>query len=121
LGESLCTLFISTWVHGQGVAVECFVLPNNKGACHECFKKSENYNSLDLTELPIRDSCNSIYIPFPITASMYAALLVINALNKWFEGKLTKSTFFTQKLNPPDCIEEIIISKSEWCPLCGKN
>ena len=119
--DNICSLFISTWVHGQGSTVECFVLPNNKGACHECFRKSESYNTLDLTDFPIRNSCNSIYIPFPITASIYAALLVINVLNRWFEGRLTESTFFTQKLNPVSGIEETIITKSKRCPLCGKD
>jgi hypothetical protein len=119
--DNLCALFISAWVHGQGVTAECFAFPNRKGACHECFRKSEYYGYLDLTDLPIRNSCNSIYIPFPITASIYTALLIINVLYKWLEGGLTESTFFTQKLNPVGGINKVIITKSEWCSLCGKD
>jgi molybdopterin/thiamine biosynthesis adenylyltransferase len=119
--NNLCNLFISAWIHGQGVAAQCFVQPNNNKACHECLKKSEHYYLEDLSTLPLRDSCNSIYIPFPITASMYAVLLVIHALNKWLGGQLTETTFFTQVLNPVGEIKETIIIKSEECPLCGKD
>jgi len=119
--NNLCDLFISAWIRGQGVVAQCLVQPNNKKACHECFKKSGHYYMEDLLTLPIRDSCNSIYIPFPITASMYAVLLVIHALNKWLRGQLTETTFFAQTLNPVGEIKETIITKSKECPLCGKD
>ena len=119
--NNLCSLFISAWISGQGVAAQCLVQPNRKEACHECFRKSDHYFLEDLSTLPLRDSCNSIYIPFPITASMYVVLLVIHALNKWLGGQLTETTFFTQVLNPVGEIKETIIIKSEECPLCGKD
>jgi len=118
---NLCGLFISAWIYGQGVAAQCFVQPNNKEACHECFRKSEHYAEKNISTLPLRDSCNSIYIPFPITASMYVVLLVIHILNKWLEGQLTETTFFTQTLNPVSEIIETIITKNKECPLCGKD
>jgi len=119
--NNLCSLFISPWIRGQGVAAQCFVQPNNKKACHECFKKSEHYYLEDFSTFPLRNSCNSIFIPFPITASMYVVLLVIHVLNKWLGGQLTETTFFTQVLNPVGEIKETIIKKSEGCPLCGKD
>jgi len=119
--NDLCGLFISAWIHGQGVTAECLAIPNKEEACHECLRKSEYYSFADSSLLSIRDSCNSIFIPFPITASMYAVLLIIYSLNKWFKGELTKTTFFTQKLNPVGGIEEILITKNERCPFCGKN
>jgi molybdopterin/thiamine biosynthesis adenylyltransferase len=119
--NDLCSLFISAWVHGKGVAAECLAIPNKEGACHECLRKSKYYSFTDSALLSIRDSCNSIFIPFPITASMYVVLLIIYSLNKWFKGELTATTFFSQKLNPVGGIEETLITKNERCPFCGKN
>jgi molybdopterin/thiamine biosynthesis adenylyltransferase len=119
--NDLCGLFISAWVHGQGIAAECLVIPDKEGACHECLRKSKYYSHDEAALLSIRDSCNSIFIPFPVTASMYVVLLIIHVLNKWFKGELAETTFFTQKLNPVGGIEEILIAKNERCPFCGIN
>jgi molybdopterin/thiamine biosynthesis adenylyltransferase len=119
--NDLCKLFVSTWIRGQGLAAECIAIPNNKGACHECLRKSEHYGIIDSTSLSLRGSCNSIYIPFPITASMYAVLLTISVINKWFKGELTETTFFSQKLIPVGDIKEMIIAKRIGCPACGMN
>jgi hypothetical protein len=119
--NDLCSLFISAWIHGQGVVAECLAIPNKKGACHECLHKSKYYRLADPSLLSIRDSCNSIFFPFPITASMYTVLLIIHALNKWVKDELTETIFFKQKLNPVGVIEEIEINKNERCPVCGMN
>jgi len=114
-------VFISTWINGNGSSAECLIIPNNHNACHECFRHSKYYSSKNITELNLRDSCNSVFVPFPISASMYTALLVINVLNKWFSGKITETTFFKQNLSPISEVSEKIILKNKECPLCGIN
>jgi molybdopterin/thiamine biosynthesis adenylyltransferase len=114
-------LFVSVWIKGKGDAAECFSMTNEKGACHECYRRSPHYLLPEKGQLPLRDSCMSIFVPFPVTASLYASLLVMYVLRNHLTNDSSISMFYRQQLVPVNIIEEHIINYNMGCPLCGKN
>jgi len=114
------TVVISTWVRGRGEAVESFVLNSRDNGCHQCFRMSDSAIKYYGEEFPLRGSCGSVFVPFSISASVYASLLTIEIINKWIVGDLVHN-FFRQKLNPISGIESKTIKKKESCLVCGIN
>lgn len=114
------TFFISTWVRGQGEAVEAFTKSGNNEACHQCFRISDKVIPYIGDEYPLRGSCGSVYVPFPISVSMYAALLTTDVINQWSVDKL-ENNFFRQSLNPVKEIESMTIIKDGNCQVCGTS
>jgi molybdopterin/thiamine biosynthesis adenylyltransferase len=114
-------LFLSIWIKGQGESVECFSMSNTQGACHECYRRSPFYLPSIADQLPLRNSCMSVYVPFPITASLYASLLAVHVLHNRLSNSMYPSSLCCQKINPPQSIEEKIIKFYSECPVCGKH
>jgi molybdopterin/thiamine biosynthesis adenylyltransferase len=114
--------FISVWLSENGNIAECFININNTAPCHECFREYKRKNQLNTVERSaMRGSCGSLFIPFPITASLYASLLVINILNLWLAGNTNMSNYYRQDLKPIKAIEEYNINVNESCIACGKK
>jgi molybdopterin/thiamine biosynthesis adenylyltransferase len=114
-------LFISIWIQRHGESVECFSISNTQGACHECYRRSSFYLPATIDQLPLRGSCMSVYVPFPITASLYTSLLAMYVLHRRLSNGISSSSLFCQKINPPQSVEEKIIKFDLECPACGKH
>lgn len=69
----------------------------------------------------MRDSCQSIYIPFPVTASLQAAILVSKILNQHIVSPYKTTTFFKQTIEPIDKVQTEIIDKNRDCLICWKS
>ena len=93
-------LFISAWITDTGKIIEAFAQPNNaQSACFNCCRKSAIYTKAEIQKLPMRDSCQSIYIPFPVTASLQAAILVSKILNQHIQSPYKTTAFLNKTLN----------------------
>ena len=115
-------MLISAWITDAGKIIEAFAQPNNaKSACFNCCRKSAIYTKAEIQKLPMRDSCQSIYIPFPVTASLQAAILVSKILNQHILSPYKTTTFFKQNIEPIDKVQIEIIDKNRDCEICGKN
>ena len=115
-------LFISAWITDAGRIIEAFAQPNNcNAACFNCCRESKMYTKVKITSLPMRDSCQSVYIPFPVTASLQAAILVSKILNKHILSPYKETIFFKQTIDSIDSIQIETIDRSEDCIVCGKN
>jgi len=115
-------LFISAWITDAGRIIEAFAQPNNCNvACFNCCRKSKIYTKAKMSSLPMRDSCQSVYIPFPVTASLQAAILVSKILNEHILSSYKDTKFFKQNIDPIDSVQVETINKSEDCIVCGKN
>jgi hypothetical protein len=114
--------FIATWIRGSGEAVECFSMSKDSGGgCHECYRNSDFIIDLKDKTRPLRDSCRSVYVPFPISASLYASLLSIEVINRWLKKEIPGSYIFQQRISPVQNIEVNCLPKSEACPVCGNH
>ena len=115
-------LLISAWITDAGKIIEAFAQPNNaKSACFNCCRKSAIYTKAEIQKLPMRDSCQSIYIPFPVTASLQAAILVSKILNQHIVSPYKTTTFFKQTIEPIDKVQTEIIDKNRDCLICWKS
>ena len=115
-------LFISAWITDAGQIVEAFAQPNNcNAACFDCCRTSTIYTKVKRSSLPMRDSCQSVYIPFPVTASLQAAILVSKILNKHILSPYKNTTFFKQTIDPIGSVQMETINRSKDCIVCGKN
>ena len=115
-------LFVSAWITDTGKIIEAFAQPNNaQSACFNCCRKSAIYTKAEIQKLPMRDSCQSIYIPFPVTASLQAAILVSKILNQHIQSPYKTTAFFKQNIEPIDKVQIEIIDKNRDCEICGKN
>lgn len=115
-------LFISAWITDAGQIIEAFAQPNNcNAACFNCCRTSTIYTKVKRSSLPMRDSCQSVYIPFPVTASLQAAILVSKILNKHILSPYKNTTFFKQTIDPIGSVQVETINRSKDCIVCGKN
>lgn len=120
-------LYICGYIYGQSKAVCASVISNSKKACLRCEKKF----LVDKAVLPklgkedqTRGTCNAVYIPFPITASVSAANLMLTALFKSLDriGE-DESLFWFQTCvnNVWNAMTCVAIPKDNSCPACCKK
>ncbi|MDD5941619.1 ThiF family adenylyltransferase [Fibrobacter sp.] len=117
-------LYICGYIYGRSKAVCASVISNSKKACLRCEKKYLVDNAV-LPKLgeedQTRGTCNAVYIPFPITASVSAANLIMTALFKSLDriGE-EESLFWFQACvnNVWNAMECVTIPKDGSCPAC---
>jgi len=114
-------IFISGWIKGSGEYAECFIRPSISDSCHECYRSSNLNIPPRQDNLPLRDSCRSIYVPFPITASLYSSLLFMYVIEKYLSGEIESSMFYRQNIETVSKIIENQLPKIKDCPICSKN
>lgn len=109
LGRRLCKmqkmpLYICGYIYGRSRAVCASVIRDSRMACQKCIDDYSKGNILPKLsdDEYIVDSCNSVYVPFPITASVSAANLMMSALFK--------------ALRKDDCQESLF-----WWQFCDDN
>lgn len=128
LGRRLCKmqkmpLYVCGYIYGRSRAVCASVIKDSQKACLKCvddFAKEKMLPKLSDNEY-IVDSCNSVYIPFPITASISAANLMMTALYKSLQKEEGQESVFWWQ-----CCEDNVwggmqcreISKNMGCPSC---
>lgn len=128
LGRRLCKmqkmpLYICGYIYGRSHAVCTSVIKDTQKACLKCiddFAKETLLPKLPDDEY-IVDSCNSVYIPFPITASISAANLMMTALFKSLQKNSSQeSVFWWQECddNVWGCMQCREIPKNIGCPSC---
>lgn len=116
-------LYICGYIYGRSHAVCASVIKDTQKACLKCiddFAKETLLPKLPDDEY-IVDSCNSVYIPFPITASISAANLMMTALFKSLQKNSSQeSVFWWQECddNVWGCMQCREIPKNIGCPSC---
>lgn len=119
-------LFICGFIFGRSNAACSFVVKGKESACLACMEKCVDDRSI-LPKLPenfaIEESCNSVHIPFPITASIVTANLIMTSLFYALQNKDNESVFWVQKCdnNIWDDMKKLVFSKSDSCLICGSN
>ena len=114
-------ILLICWIRTDGSVVECLIIPNKASACHECFKYTKYYIGKSIPQdFPRRNSCSSVYIPFPVMTSQYAALLVNRVLLDYITHKITSTTYYKQNIEI-GTIEITNIDKRKDCNVCSKN
>lgn len=115
------TVLIISWIRTDGKEVNCLIIPNTKAPCHECFKYSEFYFGRDIPEnFPKRNSCSSVYVPFPIIVSQQAAILTCRVLLDFVNNKIGNTMLYTQDIES-GLISQNKIEPYEDCPVCSEN
>jgi molybdopterin/thiamine biosynthesis adenylyltransferase len=131
LGHWLCghyplpTPMLSVWIEGPGTAVRALLRANPSGACYRCLwhinKRGELHSTLDpLPTVLAGHGCDGLYVPFPASVSMHAAILGTEMTLDWVNGIYspalrTRLIDRTQQLATPDCDP----LQDRECPLCG--
>lgn len=92
------SILIVGWVNVDGKNVSCIIVPPHGNIdlkeIHNIFSSKNN----DVSSLPRRNSCSSVYVPFPIMLSQYAALLVTRGIWDCLEQKVNKTTLYSQNI-----------------------
>lgn len=115
------TVLIISWIKTDGKEVNCLIIPDTKATCHECFKHSEFYFRKDIPEnFPKRNSCSSVYVPFPIIVSQQAASLTSRVLLDFVNNKIHNTMLYTQDLKT-GLISYNKIEPYKDCPICSEN
>ncbi len=115
------TVLIMAWIRTDGKEVNCLIIPNTKAPCHECFKYSKFYFRKNIPEnFPKRNSCSSVYVPFPIIVSQQAALLTCKVILDFVNNKISNTMFYTQDIES-GLITYNKIELYEDCPICSEN
>lgn len=114
-------VFLSVWLKNLGNEIDGILQYSPKGACHYCLEKTNIHTKYNNIDLPMRKSCQSVFVPFPITSSLYAALFAMQIINLYLDNRINSSMYFHQNLDPiGEILNEEIIQKED-CPICGKN
>ncbi|OWV26630.1 hypothetical protein B7988_03275 [Fibrobacter sp. UWB1] len=119
-------LYICGYIYGRSKAVCASVIGSSKKACLRCEKKYVEENGV----LPVlgkedqtRGTCNAVFIPFPITASIAAANLMMTALFRSLKATEEESLFWLQTCanNVWNAMECVTIPKDDSCPACCRK
>lgn len=117
-------LYVCAYIYGQSQAVCASVQKSQRKACLQCVNEYVK-NRVLLPKLKedqyTFDSCNSVYIPFPITASISAGNLVMTALFKALKKDTEDETiFWYQKCDDHvwGAMERVDVPKDESCLIC---
>ncbi|WP_407449992.1 ThiF family adenylyltransferase [Fibrobacter sp.] len=119
-------LYICGYIYGRSKAVCASVIGSSKKACLRCEKKYVEENGV----LPVlgkedqtRGTCNDVFIPFPITASIAAANLMMTALFRSLKATEEESLFWFQTCanNVWNAMECVTIPKDDSCPACCRK
>ena len=90
-------VLIISWVHVDGKYVSSLIIPDNTCVDYTTVYESEfGKKTNEKIFLPQRNSCSSIYVPFPIMLSQYAALLTTKCILDYMDNKTKKTTLYTQ-------------------------
>ena len=115
-------IFIASWIHITGEKVETLIIPDRNSPCHQCYKlKNHTLRNYNTNNLPKRNGCSSVFVPFPIMLSLNAALLTVRVLFNYLQGEIKTTTLYSQKIYENNQIEKKIIDFSEDCNVCLKN
>jgi len=125
LKQKKMPMYICSYIYGRGRSVCVSVQKDKKRACAQCVKGFVKSNGL-LPELEkderIVDSCNSVYIPFPITASISASNLTMSALMQALKWPSSEETVFWRQLcndNIWNAMEKFEVLKDSSCVVCN--
>ncbi len=119
-------LYICGYIYGRSKAVCASVIGSSKKACLRCEKKYVEENGV----LPVlgkedqtRGTCNAVFIPFPIMASIAAANLMMTALFRSLKATEEESLFWFQTCanNVWNAMECVTIPKDDSCPACCRK
>ncbi|MBN8454649.1 ThiF family adenylyltransferase [Accumulibacter sp.] len=116
---------LTIWVEGPGVAVRALLRDSPLAACTRCLLSLDRqplYPAIE-GEMPVGlagHGCESLYVPFPASASVQAACLGVNILTAWSGGSPT-ARLRTQVLDGHFCAatpdhDPVAITD---CPACG--
>ncbi|MEJ0039284.1 MAG: ThiF family adenylyltransferase [Gammaproteobacteria bacterium] len=116
---------LTVWIEGPGTVVRALLRDTHAAACTRCMSSSDRrplYAAIEgeMPTLLAGQGCESLYVPFPATASVQAACLATEILTDW-AGGVTSPRLRTRVLdarflkgaadqNPPSLI---------GCPACG--
>ena len=116
--------FLSVWVEGPGTAVRALLRDTPDAACVRCLKTADRKQIYPIGDAEIETvfaghGCESLYVPFSVTASIQAACLALDIALDWAGGTrparlqtctldgATRAT--TERLNP---------ERQAECPAC---
>ena len=79
---------LNVWVEGPGVAVRALLRDAEEAACLRCLNGGDRETLYPVTAEPIPlqfagHGCESLYVPFPVTASVQAATLAAELVTAW--------------------------------------
>lgn len=131
LGHWLCGHYppqmpiLSVWVEGPGTAVRALLRANTSGACFRCLWHSNRRGELRATLNPLPTilaghGCEGLYVPFPASVSVHAAVLGAEMALDWVNGVhspalRTRLIDHTHQLATPDCDP----LRDKECPVCS--
>ncbi|VVD62606.1 ThiF family adenylyltransferase [Pandoraea commovens] len=117
--------FLSVWVAGPGTAVRALLRDSSEAACVRCLKTVDRRQVYPVggasDEVVFAGhGCESLYVPFPVTASIQAACLAVGMALDWAAGT-THARLRTCILDGAvrGSIEQVDPRRQAECPACS--
>ena len=115
---------LTVWVEGPGVAVRALLRAEQREGCTRCMVGPQGERLYPATHEPVPvelagHGCESLFVPFPATASVQAACLAAEMVSDWVAGVAAPHlrTVLLRRnftLATADCD----IAKAAHCPAC---
>lgn len=116
---------LTVWIEGPGVAVRGVLKNSGNGGCFRCLCDANRDGLLQAVEgemprLLAGQGCEGLYVPFPATVSLQAAVLGAEMISSWVNND-DAPTLRTRVLDSrfqgatPDCS----LMKQPGCPACS--
>lgn len=96
LNQKQFTPILHIWIEGPGAVVRTILQSTRDSACYRCLLNMERSALYPATSEPYDmkmagHGCESLYVPFPATAAVFAASLAAAHIADWVNGKGTPS------------------------------
>lgn len=119
---------LHVWLVGNGSAAQTILCDGEVYACYKCQKPvlaKEPRHRVLRSDVPIdlrqAAACgDGLYVPFPVSRSVSAAALALEAVLAWNQGK-PGSRFRTRIYDPSQVfqVKDTTLAPSDSCPACG--
>ena len=115
----------TVWVEGPGVAVRALLRDTEAAGCMRCMSAGHGHQLFPVIEGAMPDElaghgCESLYVPFPATASVRAACLAADMVSDWFNGVASprlQTDIMRRGFNK--ATEDTDVPKRDTCPACS--
>ncbi len=110
---------VFSWVAGAGESVHALIRDTPEVACYHCMSTHQVASGAVVSPSYAGFGCESLYVPFPVSVSVSAAALALDAVLDWVNGE--SSPRFRSRVMKGGLpgTQDHDLEKIEGCPACA--
>jgi len=110
---------VFSWVAGAGESVHALIRDTPEVACYHCMSTHQVASGTVVPPTYAGFGCESLYVPFPVSVSVSAAALALDAILDWVNGQSSPKFRSRVTKGALPGTQDHDLEKIEGCPACA--